>query len=61
MSILSMLLAKEMSFDDIVEASGRAKSTVSVHLKSLADDGIVSSRPDPGDARKRSFSSIPTI
>ncbi len=55
MNILSMLLAKEMSFDEIVEASGRAKSTVSVHLKSLADDGIVSSRADPGDARKKIF------
>lgn len=55
MKILSMLLEKEMSFDDIVEASGRAKSTISVHLKSLADDGIVSSRADPGDARKKIF------
>lgn len=53
--ILSMLLKSEMSFDDIVEASGRAKSTVSVHLKSLADDGIVASRSDPGDARKKVF------
>lgn len=55
MSILSMLLEKEMRFDEIVEASGRAKSTISVHLKSLADDGIVSSRADPADARKKIF------
>jgi uncharacterized protein len=55
MKILSMLLEKEMSFDDIVAASGRAKSTISVHLKSMADDGIVSSRTDPGDARKKIF------
>ncbi|HTY90436.1 MAG TPA: V4R domain-containing protein [Methanocella sp.] len=55
MKILSMLLEKEMSFDEIVEYSGRAKSTISVHLKSLADDGIVSSHPDPGDARKKIF------
>lgn len=55
MKILSMLLEKEMSFDEIVEYSGRAKSTISVHLKSLSDDGIVSSRADPGDARKKIF------
>jgi uncharacterized protein len=53
--ILSMLLKKEMSFDEIVEASGRAKSTISVHLKSLADEDIVSSRVDPADARKKVF------
>jgi predicted hydrocarbon binding protein/predicted transcriptional regulator len=55
MKILSMLLEKEMSFDDIVASSGRVKSTISVHLKSLADDGIVSSRADPSDARKKFF------
>ena len=55
MKILSMLREREMSFDDIVEASGRAKSTISVHLKSLADESIVSSRIDPGDARKKIF------
>ncbi len=55
MKIVSMLLKSEMSFDDIVASSGRAKSTVSVHLKSLADDGIVSFRPAQGDARKKIF------
>jgi predicted hydrocarbon binding protein len=55
MKIVSMLLKSEMGFDDIVASSGRAKSTVSVHLKSLAGDGIVSSRPAPGDARKKIF------
>jgi hypothetical protein len=55
MKIVSMLLKNDMSFDDIVASSGRAKSTVSVHLKSLAGDGIVSSRPAIGDARKKIF------
>jgi predicted hydrocarbon binding protein len=55
MKIVSMLLKNDMSFDDIVASSGRAKSTVSVHLKSLADDGIVSSRAVEGDARKKIF------
>ena len=55
MKILSMLLEREMSFDEIVASSGRAKSTISVHLKSLANDGIMSSRTDPKDARKKIF------
>jgi predicted hydrocarbon binding protein len=55
MKIVSMLLKKEMSFDDIVASSGKVKSTISVHLKSLVDDGIVSSRADPMDARKKIF------
>src|SRR5271157_2768146 len=53
--IVSMLLEREMSFDDIVASSGKVKSTISVHLKSLSDDGIVSSRTDSGDARKKIF------
>ncbi len=55
MKIVSMLLKREMSFDEIVASSGKAKSTVSVHLKSLADDGVVSSRAVAGDARKKVF------
>jgi predicted hydrocarbon binding protein len=55
MKILSMLLEREMSFDDIVASSGKAKSTISVHLKSLVDDGIISSRSDPRDARRKIF------
>jgi predicted hydrocarbon binding protein len=55
MKILSMLLVREMSFDEIVAISGKVKSTVSVHLKGLADDGIVASKVDPGDARKKIF------
>ncbi|WP_019177184.1 V4R domain-containing protein [Methanomassiliicoccus luminyensis] len=55
MGILSMLLEKEMSFDEIVASSGKVKSTVSVHLKGLTDEGIIGSRPDPRDARKKIF------
>jgi uncharacterized protein len=53
--ILTMLRSREMSFDEIVCLSGRAKSTVSVHLKDLVQDGIVDSRPDPEDARRKIF------
>jgi predicted hydrocarbon binding protein len=55
MKIVSLLLEGEMSFDDIVASSGKAKSTVSVHLKGLSEEGIVSSRAVEGDARKKVF------
>lgn len=53
--ILSMLRKGELSFDQIVVSSGKAKSTVSVHLKKLVDEGIIGSKPDPQDARKKIF------
>jgi predicted hydrocarbon binding protein len=53
--ILSMLRKGELSFDQIVASSGKAKSTVSVHLKKLVDEGIIGSKPDPHDARKKIF------
>jgi uncharacterized protein len=53
--ILSMLRGKEMSFDDIVADSGKVKSTISVHLRTLLDEGVIGSRADPDDARKKFF------
>jgi uncharacterized protein len=53
--ILSMLREKELKFDQIVVLSGKAKSTVSAHLKRLVREGIIDSRPDPEDARKKIF------
>ncbi len=53
--ILSMLREGDLSFDEIVKFSGRAKSTVSSHLKSMSREGIISSRADPDDARKKIF------
>jgi predicted hydrocarbon binding protein len=55
MDILAMLLKREMSFDELVTALGKAKSTISVHLKGLTEDGIIGSREDPDDARKKIF------
>ncbi len=54
--ILSMLREGDLSFDEIVKFSGRAKSTVSSHLKAMSRDGIISSRMNPQDARKKIFS-----
>jgi uncharacterized protein len=53
--ILSMLRKGDLSFDEIVKFSGRAKSTVSSHLKAMTRDGIINSRMDPKDARKKIF------
>lgn len=53
--ILSILREGDLSFDELVKFSGRAKSTVSSHLKSLSREGIIGSRVDPYDARKKIF------
>lgn len=53
--ILSMLKDCEMEFDEIVRNTGKSKSTVSVHLKSLRKDGVISFKFDPEDQRKKIF------
>ena len=53
--ILEMLRHNEMEFDEIVSNTGRSKSTVSVHLKSLKESGIVSDKAHPQDSRKKIF------
>ena len=53
--ILSMLRKGELNFDQLVEMSGKVKSTVSVHLKRMANEGIIGSKIDPLDARKKIF------
>jgi predicted hydrocarbon binding protein/DNA-binding HxlR family transcriptional regulator len=54
--ILNLLREKERKFDEIVDLSGKAKSTISEHLKKLYEEGIVDSKIDPEDARKKIFS-----
>jgi predicted hydrocarbon binding protein/predicted transcriptional regulator len=53
--ILSVLSTRDLTFEEIVRLSGRAKSTVSVHLRGLERDGIIGSRADPNDERKKIF------
>jgi uncharacterized protein len=53
--ILSVLSTRDLAFDEIVRLSGRAKSTVSVHLRGLEEDGIIGSKTDPKDDRKKIF------
>jgi predicted hydrocarbon binding protein len=53
--ILSLLEENEMNFDRIVEHTGKSKSTVSEHLQTMVDDGIIDYKPDPEDRRKKIF------
>ena len=55
LTILEMLRDSEMEFDEIVNNTGKSKSTVSVHLKSLRENGIISYRHHPDDNRKKIF------
>lgn len=55
LTILEMLRDREMEFDEIVTNIGKSKSTVSVHLKSLRESGIISYRLHPIDNRKKVF------
>ncbi|MCL2157135.1 MAG: ArsR family transcriptional regulator [Methanobrevibacter sp.] len=55
LTILSMLGESEMEFDEIVKNTGKSKSTISVHLKALRNDGVVSFKFNPDDQRKKIF------
>ena len=55
LTILEMLRDSDMEFDEIVSNTGKSKSTVSVHLKSLRESGIISYRVHPIDNRKKIF------
>lgn len=46
---------EEVSFSRIMEYTGLSKSTVSVHLNSLIDAGLIASHSVPGDARKKMY------
>lgn len=53
--IISLLKKGEMSFDKIVENTGKSKSTISEHLQGLVDQDIIEQKPDPKDRRKKIF------
>jgi hypothetical protein len=53
--ILAILRARELPFDEVVQLTGKAKSTISVHLKDLLNQGIIGEKPDPRDSRKKIF------
>lgn len=55
LTILEMLRDSDMEFEEIVNNTGKSKSTVSVHLKSLRESGVISYRVHPIDNRKKIF------
>ena len=53
--ILAVLAGRDLPFDEIVRPSGKAKSTVSVHLQVLEREGIIAGKADPANSRKKIF------
>lgn len=51
--ILHLLSERDIPFDEIVELCGKAKSTISVHVRDLEQAGLISSQPDPQDNRRK--------
>jgi predicted hydrocarbon binding protein len=51
--ILELVSSGPVPFDVIVERTGKAKSTISVHVHDLIQSGLVISVPDPLDSRRR--------
>lgn len=51
--ILEIISDGPVAFDRIVEETGKAKSTISVHLRDLERAGLITSVPDPHDSRRR--------
>ena len=53
--ILKQLHDRELTFEELIEVCGKAKSTMSVHLNDLLDMGMIYKRIDPNDRRKKYF------
>lgn len=53
--ILAVLRGRELSFQEIVGLTQKAKSTVSAHLRSLLKEGIIGEKPDLADSRRKIF------
>ena len=53
--ILSLLETKDLYFDEILAKTGKSKPTLSNHLKILEDRGIIGSKSDSYDKRKKLF------
>ncbi|HIH43831.1 MAG TPA: ArsR family transcriptional regulator [Candidatus Methanoperedenaceae archaeon] len=53
--IIEFLTFENKTFDELVEATRKAKSTVSVHLSDLEKLGLIVARADPQDRRKKLY------
>ncbi len=54
--ILEELSKKSLSLTDLVEITGKAQSTLSVHLDKMLKDGIIKVEDDPDDNRRKTYS-----
>lgn len=54
-NILNQLGKGKLSFHEIVDQNEKSKSTISAHLKSLTEDGLIGFQPHPSDQRKKIF------
>ena len=55
LKILELLEKGTTSFDELVEKSRKAKSTISVHLHDLAELNLIEEKTFPNDRRKKYF------
>lgn len=53
--ILDSLRQRNMTFNEIVKLTGKAKPTVSQHLRELVEEDLIGSIKDPSDARRKIF------
>ena len=49
--ILHELTDKNLSLTDLSKITGKAQSTLSVHLDKMVSEGLISARDDPEDSR----------
>jgi len=54
--ILTQLASSDLSLTEISNITGKAQSTLSVHLDKMSNDGLVVYRDDPADSRRKIFS-----
>ncbi len=54
-NILNQLGKGKLSFHEIVDKNEKSKSTISAHLKSLTEDGLIGYQTHPSDQRKKIF------
>jgi hypothetical protein len=54
--ILGELSKKNLSLTDLVEITGKAQSTLSVHLDKMLNDGVIKVEDDPNDNRRKTYS-----
>ncbi|MCL2143096.1 MAG: ArsR family transcriptional regulator [Methanomassiliicoccaceae archaeon] len=54
--ILTHLSSSDLSLTEISNITGKAQSTLSVHLERMAGEALVTFRDDPADSRRKIFS-----